>query len=106
MRTLLVIMALHGLVPGLGAMATGFAGVVTAREPTVDLACDRDDGHSSSEQGCGVTLHVCGCCASETVVVNAASIVRGLHPVASVMPRAERQPGQHEPDRPFRPPIC
>lgn len=107
-RTLLVIMALQGLVPGPGpgAAAAGFVGVATAPEPTFSLACDRDEGHSSSEQGCGVTLHLCECCASETVVVTAPSIVRGLHPVASLMSRAEQQPAQREPDPPFRPPIC
>lgn len=106
MRTLLVIIALQGLVPGLGAVAASFVDVATASEPTVSLTCDRDEGHSSSEQGCGVTLHLCGCCASETVVVSAAAIVRELHPVASLMSRAEQQPAQREPDPPFRPPIC
>lgn len=105
-RMIVVIMALRGLVPGLGAVATDYADVLAAGEPTVAVTCDRGDGHSSSEHGCGVTLHLCGCCASETVLISAASIVRPLHPVSKVMLSAERQLAQREPDRPFRPPIC
>lgn len=105
MRILLVIVTLQGLVPGLGAVAAGLVDVATATAPTVGLACERDEGHSSSEHGCGVTLHLCGCCASETVVVSAAAIARELQPVAGLMSRAEQQPAQREPDPPFRPPI-
>ena len=98
-------MTLQGLVPGIGAAAAGLMDVAMAPAPTVSLACDRDEGHTSSEQGCGVTLHLCGCCASEMVEVSAAAIARELHPVAGLMSRAEQQPAQREPDPPFRPPI-
>lgn len=106
MRTLVAIMVLHGVVPGVGALTMGLAGAATAREQTVALHCEREDGHSGSEQGCGATVHVCDCCAPDTVVGSAPSIVRGLEPVSRLMSRAERQLARREPDRPFRPPIC
>ena len=98
-------MVLHGLLPGLGPAAAA-AGVPARGEPTVTAAAAPGEGHSHPEHGCGVTLHLCGCCVSQPVVVPAvAANLRELAPARSRAPGAERLAARREPARPFRPPI-
>lgn len=105
-RRIVVIMVLHGLLPGFGPVATASVGVPGPGNPTVTAASTRDEKHSNPEHGCGVTLHLCSCCVSQPVAVPAgASGLRELAPVPRVTFGAERQLAHREPDRPFRPPI-
>lgn len=106
MRRIIVIMVLYGLLPGFGPVATASAGVPDRGDQTVTAASTPGEEHSSPEHGCGVTLHLCGCCVSQPVVVPAgASGLRELAPPAGVTFGGKRQLPHREPDRPFRPPI-
>ncbi len=105
MRRIVLILVLHGLLPGLGP-ATAAAGVPARGEPTVTAATAPGEGHSDSEHGCGVTLHLCGCCVSQPVAVpTVAADLRELAPAKSRTPGVERLAPRREPARPFRPPI-
>jgi hypothetical protein len=105
-RRIVVILALQGLLPGLGPVALASASVPPRGEPTVNAVSTPGDEHSNSEHGCGVTLHLCGCCAAQPVLVSAVAADLGeLAPAPRVTSGEERQLAPRTPDRPFRPPI-
>ncbi len=104
-RLILVLMLVHGLVPGLAK--AGEAVMHYARTGHVHTTEDQGDlGDKSPEHGCGTTAHQCTCCASQLVVPSAAAVVdtvqgcapRPVAPVEMTIPA-------REPPRPFRPPI-
>jgi hypothetical protein len=105
-RRIIVIMVLHGLLPGFGAVAAASAGVPARGEPTMTAASSPGGERSNPEHGCGVTLHLCSCCVSQAVVMPAVvSKLRELALAPRAAPGAERQLAHRAPDRPFRPPI-
>ncbi len=106
MRVFLVLMLVHGLVPGLSEV--GEAVVHYARTGHVaHTAGDEGDlGDQGSEHGCGTTQHRCTCCATQVVVSSVDAVIASLDggtakPVAPV----ELMLAAREPARPFRPPI-
>ncbi len=106
MRRIVVIIVLHGLLPGFGAVATASAGVPARGEPTVAAASSPGEEHSNPEDGCGVTLHLCSCCVSQPVLSPAvAPGLRELAPTTREPLGVEQGLAHREPDRPFRPPI-
>ena len=105
-RLIVVIAVLYGFLPGFGAVAAASVRLPAQGEPTMAAASAPGDEHANPEHGCGVTLHLCGCCASQPVVVSAVgSGLRELAPVPSDALGVERQLAHREPDPPFRPPI-
>jgi hypothetical protein len=106
MRLTLVLVLIHGLVPGLGEVAE--AAVHYAIEGHLaHSAADRGGlGDLGDEHGCCTTVHHCGCCASQdlTAPVDAA-------PVASTSGQRTRSDpvlavSLHEPAPPRRPSIA
>lgn len=106
MRALLVIAALYGLVPGLGAIVDDAVHLATAGHLTHAQAHESDPGHPEPEHSCCVTLHLCGCCAGQPVIqgVEIASVEEGAARLG--VPRETRDAVAREPARPFRPPIA
>jgi hypothetical protein len=104
-RRVIVILVLHGLLPGFGAVGSASPGGPDRAEPTVTAASAPGHEHSSPEHGCGVTLHLCSCCVSQPVLLPAVVPVlceaRAPHEALGV----EQRLAHREPDRPFRPPI-
>jgi hypothetical protein len=104
-RRIVVIMVLHGLLPGFGAVATA-SGLRDRGEPIATAMSAPGDAHSNPEHGCGVTLHLCSCCVSQAVLLPAVSpALRELAPVPSEALGVEQPLAHREQDRPFRPPI-
>jgi hypothetical protein len=102
---MVVILALHGLLPGF-PVEPAAAGVPGRAEPAVTAASAPGDDHSCPEHACGVTLHLCSCCVSQPVLVPAvAPLPRELAQGPHARLGAERLLAHRGPDRPFRPPI-
>lgn len=105
-RRVVVILVLQGLLPGFGPVALASPGVPSRGEPTVNAVSTPGDVHSGHEHGCGVTLHLCGCCAAQPVLLPAVVADLGeLVPAPRATSGAERQVARRALDRPFRPPI-
>jgi hypothetical protein len=106
MRVLLVLAVLHGLVPGLGELvesAVHYAG--TGHLP--HGAGETDLGEQGPEHSCGVTLHSCACCPSQTLMLAAATVeAEHAAPERSRPVPEARLPVDRAPARPFRPPIA
>jgi hypothetical protein len=105
-RWLLILMLVHGLVPGLaeaGEVVVHYARTGHAAHSPADRG---DLGDQGPEHGCGTTQHHCACCATQWVVPTAEAVVvvaqRGHErPTAP----AERSLAARDAARPFRPPI-
>lgn len=98
-------MVLRGLLPGFGPVATASASVPRSDEPTVMAAPAPDEECANPEHACGVTLHLCGCCASQPVVLPALAGLCDLVAAPSRVLDVKHLLAHREPDRPFRPPI-
>jgi hypothetical protein len=105
-RLIVVIAVLYGLLPGFGPTATAAVHPSSGVEPTVMVAAAPGESPSNAERGCGVTLHLCGCCVSQPVVASAVgSVLREIAPASTPAPGSEQRLARREPVRPFRPPI-
>ncbi|BDG05101.1 hypothetical protein [Anaeromyxobacter oryzae] len=106
MRLFLVLMLVHGLVPGLAEAGEAVVHYVRTGH-VAHTAADRGDlGDQGPEHGCGTTQHHCTCCATQVVVPAAAVVVATLSaPEPTSVPAAELALPPREPARPFRPPI-
>jgi hypothetical protein len=107
MRAALVILLVHGLVPGAGEVVEAVAHYAIEGH-LAHTAADRGDlGEQGDEHGCGTTQHRCGCCASQVVVpaqAGALLVSLAVAPGRSAAPAA--LVSLHEPAPPLRPPIA
>ena len=106
MRLVLVLVLIHGLIPGLAEV--GEAIVHYARTGHVaHTAADRGDlGDQGAEHGCGITHHRCTCCATQLIVQSTAVAIASVSGGGwSAAVPSGRALAPREPDRPFRPPI-
>jgi len=103
-RALVVIAVLSGFVPNLRAEAPTYAGIVSD-----GAAVAPADGHGQThpEHGCDVTMHLCGCCASQPLIVRASiSLPVELAPAGGLATGEIRRPAFRVAEPPFRPPIA
>jgi hypothetical protein len=107
MRLALVVALIHGLVPGLGEVAE--AAVHYAAEGHLAHSdADRGDlGDLGHEHGCGTTVHLCDCCASQVLVAQPVQAAPAA-PASTGAARIEgpRLVSLHHPAPPRRPPIA
>ncbi len=109
MRLLLVLVVAWGLVPGLREVAESGEGLVRDGQALVahQPQAPADQGSGGDEHPCGVTIHLCGCCAAQPTTPS--SEVRIMPPGAAVVRlplRAGVGPAAVGLDGPFRPPIA
>jgi hypothetical protein len=107
MRALLVIAALHGLVPGFGEIVESAVHYATTGHLPHAQGHEADRGDPGPEHSCGVTLHTCGCCAGQPLIagVEIASVEQGASRLRQ-LERDAREVVVRAPARPFRPPIA
>lgn len=105
-RLFLVLMLVHGLVPGLAEAGEAVVHYVRTGHVAHTPADKGDLGDQGPEHGCGTTFHHCTCCATQVVVPSAEAVVVSLD-AATAKPVAPRELtlAAREPPRPFRPPI-
>lgn len=104
MRALVVMAVLSGFLPSFRAEALTSARSVPGAANVSAPA--HGDGQSDSEHGCDVTLHLCGCCASQPLMVRVAvPLPVELASVAGLAIGDVRRPAYRVPEPPFRPPI-
>ena len=105
MRALVVIAVLSGFVPSLRAEAPMYAGIVS--DGAAVTAPAGRHGQTDPEHGCDVTMHLCGCCASQPLMVRASiSLPVELAPAAGLATGEIRRPAFRVAEPPFRPPIA
>jgi hypothetical protein len=107
MRLLLVLVLIHGLVPGVGEVAEAVVHYATTGHLAHSEADDGDLGDQGGEHGCSPTSHRCSCCAPQPLVATPARQVVRIAWAPSRLPPAEAgQVAPRAPARPFRPPIA
>lgn len=104
MKSLLVIVLIHGLVPAFGELVEVAAHYAT----TGHLAhSDGDLGDQGDEHGCCPTDHRCICCAAQPIVAPAAGArIRLAWTRADQSPASADTAVSRPLDPPFRPPIA
>lgn len=106
MRLFLVLMLVHGLVPGLAEAAEAVVHYVRAGHVAHTAADKGDLGDQGTEHGCGATQHHCTCCPTQAMAQPGESVVGSLRPTRSApVPPRDVTLASREPARPFRPPI-
>lgn len=106
MRVLLVLMLMHGLVPGLAELGEAVVHYTRTGHVAHTAADAGDLGDQGTEHGCGTTLHHCTCCETQAVAPSGEVVVATVD-TAAVRPLAppESSIAARDPARPFRPPI-
>lgn len=106
MRVLLLVAALHGLVPGLGELVESAVHYAAAGHLPHSPG-ETDRGDPGPEHACGVTLHACGCCAAQPLARELeTAFLEPDAPALAGMRRDGRHAIDRAPARPFRPPIA
>lgn len=106
LRVLLVLMLVHGLVPGLAEIGESVVHYARMGHVAHTSADNGDLGDQGAEHGCGTTQHHCTCCETQAVAPAGDLVVASMDAAAS-RPFAPRELtiAAREPARPFRPPI-
>jgi len=106
-RSLLVLLLVNGLAPGLGEVAESAVHFALEGHLAHSDADHGDLGDQGHEHGCGTTEHLCSCCASLSFVALAAGVVLTVVPApASPLSTGERLASLDAPAPPLRPPIA
>lgn len=107
MRFLLVMWLSLGLAPGLGEVVEAAVHFATAGHLAHTDAAHGDFADQGSEHGCGTTVHICSCCASQVIAVGATVKIAGSVKVETGMvPSGDYLASLHQPAPPYRPPIA
>ncbi|HEY0715306.1 MAG TPA: hypothetical protein VGF45_21680 [Polyangia bacterium] len=105
-RFLLVLVLVHGLVPGLGELVETVAHRVTEGHFAHDLEQGHDRGESTDEHGCGTTSHLCRCCPNQPVLTVLKTVSLDLGQAAlGLYPPVDSPVTESHVRNPFRPPI-
>jgi hypothetical protein len=105
LRVLLIVVLVHGLVPGIGELIeTVVHRVVTGH--FAHVSGDVHDDEQSPEHGCGATAHRCGCCVSLPMLAGLrVEIVEQVAGLGGVVLASDRAPSNQARPALFRPPI-
>lgn len=104
-RALLVILLVHGLVPGLAEVGEALVHYARTGHAAHSEADHGDLGDQGPEHGCGTTQHHCTCCTGLEVAAPGAVAIALHAGVARPVVPVESPHAAREPSRPFRPPI-
>jgi hypothetical protein len=105
-RALLIILLLHGLVPGLGEIVETVIHRMTTGHFAHTAGEPHDEGSDAGEHGCTPTAHRCHCCPSQPVLARLRTFFDGPSVVAVEIASARTQGASDGVSASvFRPPI-